>query len=63
MLASALESEGMSMNDVEFIQMGLPKGAAALQAGSIDGALLAAGLLIHSVKAGGTCTFYSKRLC
>ena len=57
MLASALESEGMSMDDVELIQMGLPKGAAALQAGSIDGALLAAGLLIHSVKAGGHVLF------
>ena len=57
MLASALESEGMSMDDVELIQMGLPKGAAALQAGSIDGALLAAGLLIHSVKSGAHVLF------
>ena len=57
MLASALESEGMDMDDVELIQMGLPKGAAALQAGSIDGALLAAGLLINSVKAGGHVLF------
>ncbi len=57
MLASALESEDMSMDDVEFIHMGLPKGAAALQAGSIDGALLAAGLLINAVKAGGHVLF------
>ena len=57
MLASALESEGMNIDDVELIQMGLPQGAAALQAGSIDGALLAAGLLIHSVKAGGHVLF------
>ena len=57
MLASALESEGMSMDDVELLQMGLPKGAAALQAGSIDGALLAAGLLFNSVKSGGHVLF------
>ena len=57
MLASALESEGMSMEDVELIQMGLPKGSAALQAGSVDGALLAAGLLIHAVEAGGHVLF------
>jgi sulfonate transport system substrate-binding protein len=57
MLASALESEGLEMDDVEFIQMGLPKGAAALQAGYIDGALLAAGLLINSEKQGGHVLF------
>ena len=57
MLASALESEGMGMGDVEFIQMGLAKGAAALEAGYIDASLLAAGLLINAVKNGGHVVF------
>ena len=41
LLAAALDKEGMSMNDVSFIQMGLPSGANALANGSVDAALLA----------------------
>lgn len=57
MLAAALQREGMSIDDVDFLQMDIPKAAAALQAGHIDGALLAAGVTINSVKAGSRVLF------
>ncbi len=57
MLAAALDKEGMKMDEIDFIQMDIPKAAAALQAGHIDGALLAAGVTINAVKAGGRVLF------
>lgn len=41
LLAAALGKEGMSVKDVEFVQMDLSSGANALSAGSVDAALLA----------------------
>ncbi len=41
LLAAALDKEGMSVGDTEFIQMDLSSGANALSAGSVDAALLA----------------------
>lgn len=41
LLASALDKEGMSVKDVEFVQMDLSSGANALATGSVDAALLA----------------------
>ncbi len=52
LLAAALEKEGMSMNDVEFIQMGLSQAYTAMLAGQIDASLLAANLIIHAQKEG-----------
>ncbi len=57
MLVSALEKEGMTIDNIEFLQMDIPKAAAALQAGHIDGALLAAGTVINAVKAGSRVLF------
>ncbi len=57
MLVSALEKEGMTIDDIEFLQMDIPKAAAALQAGHIDGALLAAGTVINAVKTGSRVLF------
>ncbi|MDD4160162.1 MAG: NrtA/SsuA/CpmA family ABC transporter substrate-binding protein [Synergistaceae bacterium] len=41
LLASALDKEGMSVKDLEFVQMDLSSGANALATGSVDAALLA----------------------
>jgi NitT/TauT family transport system substrate-binding protein/sulfonate transport system substrate-binding protein len=53
-LAAALASKGMSLDDVEFIGMDLPKSQAALVAGQTDAALLAASLKIKAEAAGAT---------
>lgn len=53
-LAAALASKGMSLSDVEFIGMDLPKAQAALVAGQTDAALLAASLKIKAKAAGAT---------
>lgn len=52
LLAAALQSEGMSMQDVEFLQMDLPQASTAMIAGQIDAALLAASLVINAQKSG-----------
>ncbi len=54
LLAAALASKGMSLDDVEFIGMDLPKSQAALVAGQTDAALLAASLKIKAEAAGAT---------
>jgi sulfonate transport system substrate-binding protein len=41
LLAAALDKDGMSVKDVEFVQMDLSSGANALATGSVDAALLA----------------------
>ncbi|MFW5712229.1 MAG: ABC transporter substrate-binding protein [Spirochaetota bacterium] len=52
LLLSALESEGMSIRDIEFLQMGLPQASTAMIAGQIDAALLAGSLVINAQKQG-----------
>jgi ABC-type nitrate/sulfonate/bicarbonate transport system substrate-binding protein len=52
MLVAALGSQGLSLTDVNFISMDLPEARTALLAGKIDGALLAASLIIRSEEAG-----------
>ncbi|MBM6927733.1 ABC transporter substrate-binding protein [Parasutterella secunda] len=51
-LVAALKSKGMSINDVEFIQMDPSKAYAALMGKHVDAALLAASLIIKSNQAG-----------
>lgn len=52
LLAAALASESMSLSDVEYIGMDLPKAQTALIAGHVDAAMLAAGLMIKAKEAG-----------
>ena len=52
LLAAALQSKGMSLEDVEFLQMDLPQAATAMSAGQIDAALLAGNLVINAQKTG-----------
>ena len=51
-LVAALKSKGMSINDVEFLQMDPGKAQAALLGGHVDAALLAAGLIIKANQSG-----------
>ena len=51
-LVAALAKEGLSMNDVEFVQMDIPQAFAALQTGQIDAALLAAGAIMNAEREG-----------
>ena len=50
LLVAALAKEGMSINDVNFIQMDIPQAFAAMQSGNIDAALLAANFIINAQK-------------
>lgn len=52
LLAAALEKEGMSLKDVEFVQMDLSSGANALASGSVDAALLAGPAAYRSLTSG-----------
>lgn len=52
LLAAALKKEGLSMNDVQFIQMNLPSGANALANGSVDAALLAGPAAYNALASG-----------
>ena len=52
LLVAALVSEGMSLADVDFLSMDIPKAQAALLAGHVDAALLAAGPLLKSIEQG-----------
>ena len=51
LLVAALTREGLKESDVKFVSMDLPKARTAMLGGSVDAALLAAGLVINSVKA------------
>ncbi|WP_068086148.1 ABC transporter substrate-binding protein [Polycladidibacter stylochi] len=51
-LGAGLEKAGLSFNDVDFISMGLPKARSAMLSGNVDGALLAASLVIKSQEQG-----------
>ena len=53
LLVAALSREGLSMQDVQFVQMGTEKAFAALQSGRVDAALLAANMVIKAQQAGG----------
>lgn len=53
LLAAALDKEGMSVKDVEFVQMGLSSGANALGTGSVDAALLAGPAAYKALNSGG----------
>lgn len=53
MLAAALNAEGMSAKDIEFVQMDLSSGANALSAGSVDAALLAGPAAYNALSSGG----------
>jgi ABC-type nitrate/sulfonate/bicarbonate transport system substrate-binding protein len=52
MLVTALVAAGMSIDDVNFMQMGLPEARTALISGQIDGALQAAALILRDEEAG-----------
>lgn len=51
-LIAALNNEGYSVDDVEFINMGIPEAAVALEDGSVDAALIAGPTAYKSVKSG-----------
>lgn len=48
LLVAALAKNGMSINDVNFVQMEIPQAFAAMQSGSVDAALLAANFVINA---------------
>ena len=52
LLVAALVREGMSLADVDFLSMDIPKAQAALLAGHVDASLLAAGPLLKSLEQG-----------
>ena len=52
LLAAALEKDGMSVKDVQFVQMDLPSGANALSNGSVDAALLAGPAAYNTLASG-----------
>lgn len=52
LLVAGLAREGMTINDVKFVQMGIPQSFSALMSGKVDAALIAAGALMKAKKAG-----------
>ena len=52
LLVAALVGEGMSLADIDFLSMDIPKAQATLLAGQADAALLAAGPLLKSIEQG-----------
>lgn len=52
LLVAALKKENLTMKDIHFVSMDPPKAYAALVGGSVDAALLAAGLVIKANDAG-----------
>ncbi|WP_418764492.1 ABC transporter substrate-binding protein [Mailhella sp.] len=52
LLVAGLAKEGMTINDVKFVQMGIPQGFSALMSGKADAALIAAGALVKAEQAG-----------
>lgn len=51
-LVAALVKNGMTINDIQFVQMELPQAFAALQSGQVDAALLAATMVIKAEQEG-----------
>jgi sulfonate transport system substrate-binding protein len=52
LLAAYLQKEGLTMNDIKFVSMGLPAARSALENGSVDCALLAGPLAYQEEKKG-----------
>lgn len=52
LLVAGLAKEGLSINDVKFVQMGIPQSFSALMSGKVDAALIAAGALVKAKQAG-----------
>ena len=52
LMVAALVKEGMSVNDVTFVSMGIPAAMAAVVSGHADAALLAASAVIKAQEAG-----------
>ena len=52
LLVAGLAKEGLTINDVNFVQMGIPQGFAAVMSGKVDAALIAAGALVKAKQAG-----------
>jgi len=57
LLVAALKKEGMSVSDVEFINMGIPTGISAMSALRVDAALAAGPAVINAQKNGGRIVF------
>ncbi|MCC0702904.1 NrtA/SsuA/CpmA family ABC transporter substrate-binding protein [Clostridioides sp. ES-S-0049-02] len=51
-LIAALDKEGLSMDGVEFVNMGIPEASAALSDGSVDAALIAGPAALKAMKSG-----------
>ncbi|MBE6067992.1 MAG: aliphatic sulfonate ABC transporter substrate-binding protein [Clostridium lundense] len=51
-LVAALDKEGLTQKDVQFINMGIPEATAALAGGSVDAALIAGPAALKAIKAG-----------
>ncbi|WP_227825872.1 ABC transporter substrate-binding protein [Clostridioides sp. ZZV15-6383] len=49
-LIAALDKEGLSMDDVEFVNMGIPEASVALSDGSVDAALIAGPAALKAMK-------------
>ena len=62
LLVAALKKEGMSVKDIEFINMGIPNAVQAMLSGKVDCALAAAASVVNAEKNGGrvlvTCEGY-----
>ena len=62
LLVAALKKEGMSVDDVEFISMGIPNAVQAMLSGKVDCALAAAASVVNAEKNGSrvlvTCEGY-----
>ncbi len=54
LLAAALASEGLTLNDIEYINMDIPAANAALLTGKVDAATLAGAHVINAEKKGAT---------
>ncbi|MDR0880199.1 MAG: NrtA/SsuA/CpmA family ABC transporter substrate-binding protein [Clostridioides sp.] len=51
-LVAALDKEGKTIDDVEFLNMGIPESSAALSEGSVDAALVAGPAALKSLESG-----------
>ena len=62
LLVAALKKEGMTIDDVEYINMGIPNAVQAMLSGKVDCALAAAASVVNAEKNGGrilvTCEGY-----
>lgn len=54
LLLAYLSKGGLKVEDIEFINMGLPEAMAALESGNVDAALLAGPVALKAIKGGAT---------